>query len=61
MRKAPATSTPAAVTFECSCGTVHHAPSGQIPVGWSTHGGSAWCDDCTRAGIPAREIKRRAA
>jgi hypothetical protein len=43
-------------TFECGCGTTHQAPDGNLPVGWSAALGSAWCNDCTAAGIPAREI-----
>ena len=65
MRHAPTTSlVPAA--FECaSCGAVHNAADAKVPAGWATTGGNAWCGDCTRAGIPARELKsarhRRAA
>ena len=47
------------VTFECRCGTVHQAPAGQFPVGWSTCKAMVWCEDCTRAGVPARELARK--
>lgn len=47
----------APATFECRCGTIHHAPAGQFPVGWSTCHAMVWCADCTRAGIPARELR----
>lgn len=58
MRHAPApTLTPN--IFECSCGTVHNSGDGRLPVGWSTVGSTAWCLDCTRAGIPARELRGR--
>ena len=61
--KRPPVATP--TTFECRCGTVHQAPAGQFPVGWSTCHAMVWCADCTRAGIPARELatprRRRAA
>jgi hypothetical protein len=60
MRHAPASPlVPAAfatTAFECACGTVHHSGDGKLPVGWSTAAGAAWCADCTRAGIPAREL-----
>lgn len=45
-------------SFECSCGTVHHADDGQLPVGWSRSSGAVFCADCTRLGIPARRIRR---
>ena len=52
-------------TFECDCGTSHIAPDANLPVGWSTALGRAWCNDCTTAGIPARVLakprRRRAA
>ena len=48
----------AVASFECSCGTVHHADDGQLPVGWSRSAGAVFCADCTRIGIPARRIRR---
>ncbi len=47
------------VPFECQCGTIHNAGDGKLPVGWTTRGGNTWCTDCTRAGIPVRELPRR--
>jgi len=41
--------------FECTCGATHNSHDRQIPVGWSTSHGQAWCNACTLAGIPARE------
>jgi hypothetical protein len=43
--------------FECRCGTLHNAADGHLPVGWTTRGGHVWCEDCTRAGIPVRELQ----
>lgn len=44
------------VPFECQCGTVHNSADGKLPVGWTTRGGQTWCGDCTRLGIPTREL-----
>ncbi|WP_225206263.1 hypothetical protein [Novosphingobium huizhouense] len=53
------------LSFECNgCGAMHQSPDANVPVGWSTREGSAWCGDCTRAGIPQRTLRapgRRAA
>lgn len=47
------------VPFECQCGTIHNAADGQLPVGWTTRGGETWCADCTRLGIPVREVRQQ--
>lgn len=47
------------VPFECGCGNVHNTGDGKLPVGWTTRNGFTWCEDCTRAGIAARTIRRR--
>jgi hypothetical protein len=55
---------PQPVTFECTCGEITRSPDRNLPVGWSTALGKSWCNDCTTAGIPARELaasKRKAA
>lgn len=43
--------------FECSsCGASHNTSNPVMPIGWSSASGMAWCNDCTAAGIPAREL-----
>lgn len=45
-------------TFECtSCGAQHFSGDALLPVGWTARAGSAWCVDCTRAGIPVRILR----
>lgn len=60
MRKAPRVSTAPAV-YQCSCGAVHNSADAQFPIGWSQHLGVTWCEDCTASGVPARELRRKAA
>lgn len=45
-------------SFQCQCGTVHHAGDGKLPVGWTQSSGAVFCFDCTRAGVPARVIRK---
>ena len=46
-------------TFECaSCGSLHIAADGVVPVGWTARHANVWCTDCTRAGIPVRELRQ---
>ena len=44
-------------SFQCGCGTVHHAADGKLPVGWTQSAGAVFCLDCTRIGIPLRQLK----
>jgi hypothetical protein len=46
-------------SFQCACGTLHHAADGKLPVGWTQSAGAVFCLDCTRIGIPLREMKPR--
>lgn len=46
-------------SFQCGCGTVHQAADGKLPVGWTQSAGAVFCLDCTRLGIPLREMKPR--
>ena len=48
-------------SFECGCGAIHQSPDQTVPVGWSTALGRSWCEDCTAAGIPTRELNAKAA
>lgn len=48
---------PTTVPFECSCGTIHNTQDGKLPVGWTTRHGLTWCDDCTLAGVPVRQLQ----
>jgi hypothetical protein len=63
-KSVPAPRVPAAAlataTFECSsCGATNHSADAILPVGWTARAGSAWCVDCTRAGIPVRILRER--
>lgn len=52
---------PQVASFECrSCETIHQSADGNVPVGWTTRHATAWCADCTRAGIPLRDLRRHA-
>lgn len=57
MKRSPA-SLPQVASFECKCGAIYNSRDGKIPVGWSQRSGEVFCDDCSRAGIAARQIKR---
>lgn len=46
-------------SFQCGCGTLHHAADGKLPVGWTQSAGAVFCLDCTSIGIPLREMKPR--
>lgn len=54
--KAPALS--AVPSFQCECGTIHHAADGKLPVGWTQSAGAVFCIDCTRAGNAHRQLKQ---
>lgn len=41
--------------FECRCGTIQNSADAGIPIGWSTYLGTAWCPDCTSAGVAYRD------
>lgn len=49
---------PTVPSFQCQCGTVHHAADGRLPVGWTQTVGAVFCLDCARAGISSRVIRR---
>ncbi|WP_333839184.1 hypothetical protein [Novosphingobium sp.] len=46
----------APVTLVCECSTEFRSADGHIPAGWTTRHGKCWCADCTRAGIPVRQL-----
>lgn len=56
MRRSPNPPVLNVPAFECGCGTVHNSADGKLPVGWTSSCGQVWCADCTRAGIPSRQI-----
>lgn len=49
---------PHVASFECSCGIIHNSRDSKIPVGWTQSAGTIFCADCTRIGIPVREIRK---
>lgn len=49
---------PIVPSFQCQCGTVHHAADGRLPVGWTQTAGAVFCLDCARAGISSRVIRK---
>ena len=57
-RPAKPATLPQVASFECSCGTIHNSRDGNIPVGWTQSAGTIFCADCTRIGIPVREIRK---
>jgi hypothetical protein len=48
---------PQPAMFECGCGTEHRAADGLLPMGWTARHGQCWCPDCTRAGLPVRQLR----
>jgi len=55
-RASPASPQGQIITIMCECGAEHHSADAIVPVGWTTRHGTAWCTDCTRAGIPVRQL-----
>ena len=49
---------PQVASFECSCGTIHNSRDASIPVGWTHSAGAVFCLDCTRQGIPLRQLSK---
>ncbi|PTR08896.1 MULTISPECIES: hypothetical protein [unclassified Novosphingobium] len=44
------------IVIQCECGAEHRSPDAIVPAGWTTRHGAAWCVDCTRVGVPVRQL-----